>query len=107
MDQTKVARVRRFVAYVKGVRPDGLTPLVEAAGTAPASAEHHSDACYERSLRSLISATGSVRPRGTFPAPYPRSCPVTTEGPAVAVSPLSEAAVPDRGRVRGDSLTAY
>jgi len=80
---------------------------VEAAGTAPASAEHHSDACYERSLRSLISATGSVGPRDTFPAPYPRSCPVTAEGPAVAVSPLSEAAVPDRERVRGDSLTAY
>jgi len=50
---------------------------VEAAGTAPASAEHHPDACYERSLRSLISATGSVGPRGTLPAPYPRSCPVT------------------------------
>jgi len=44
---------------------------VEAAGTAPASAEHRHDACYERSRWSLISATGSVGPRGTFPAPYP------------------------------------
>jgi hypothetical protein len=29
------------------------------------------DACYERSRRSLISATGSVDPRDTSPAPYP------------------------------------
>ena len=86
------------------LRRDGAPLTVEAAGTAPASAEHRLDACYERSLRSLISATGSVGPRDTSPAPYPRSCPVTAEGPAVAVSPLSEAAVPDRGRVRGDCL---
>ena len=70
----------------------GLTPLVEAAGTAPASAEHHSDACYERSRRSLISASGSVGPRDTSPAPYPRTCPVTAEGRTVTVSPLIEAA---------------
>ena len=61
---------------------------VEAAGTAPASAEHHHDACYERSRRSRISATGSVNPRGTSPAPHPRSCPVTAEGRTVTVSPL-------------------
>ena len=44
---------------------------VEAAGTAPASAEHRPDACYECSRRSLISATGSVGPRDTSPAPHP------------------------------------
>jgi hypothetical protein len=65
-----------------------LDVVVEAAGTAPASAEHHSDACYERSRRSLISATGSVGPRDTSPAPHPRTCPVTAEGRTVAVSPL-------------------
>jgi len=70
----------------------GASRKVEAAGTAPASAEHHPDACYERSLRSLISATGSVGPRGTSPAPHPRRCPATAEGRTVTVSPLLEAA---------------
>jgi hypothetical protein len=44
---------------------------VEAAGIAPASADHLPDACYERSRRSLISASGSVNPRGTSPDPHP------------------------------------
>ena len=44
---------------------------VEAAGTAPASAELRFDACYECSRRSRIWATGSVNPRGTSPAPHP------------------------------------
>ena len=88
----------RLPQPLRPLNEEGARPLVwplrevEAAGTAPASAEHHPDACYERSRRSLISATGSVSPRDTSPAPHPRSCPVTAEGRTVAVSPLLEAA---------------
>ena len=72
--------------------------LVEAAGTAPASAEHPPDACYECSLRSRISATGSVGPRGTSPAPYPpEDVPRRPRVLPPEVIPLYEAANPGRG----------
>jgi len=66
---------------------------VEAAGSAPASAELHPDACYERSRRSLISAIRLGRSSGHVAGATP-SCefPPGAEGSASEVSPLFEAA---------------
>jgi hypothetical protein len=72
---------------------------VEAAGIAPASADHLPDACYERSRRSLISASGSVNPRGTSPDPHPpRGVPRRPRVLSPGWSPLSEAAIRAAGR---------
>jgi len=67
---------------------------MEAAGTAPASAEHHLGACYECSRQSQISAVRIGRSAGHVTGATP-SCLMSpqSQGSCPGVSPLVEAAV--------------